>query len=233
VTGAAYVGTSGFSYREWKGAFYPERIRPDEMLAFYAARLPSVEINATFRRTPPEEMLRGWADRTPERFRFALKANQRITHRRRLSDPESGTYFVERARALGNRLGPILFQCPPTLSHDRELIEAFVDGLPSGPLYAMEFRHPSWEAARDLLSERGVAWCTSETDEAAVESFAASPFAYLRLRKNVYSDEDLARWAERIVAAVNDDRDVYCYVKHEEGAAGARYAERLAGLVGG
>jgi uncharacterized protein YecE (DUF72 family) len=227
-----FVGTSGFAYQEWKGLFYPEDLKDPDMLPFYSSQLPSVEINYTFRRAPSPKTLARWVERTGEGFRFALKAHQRITHTLRLADADEAVgAFLERARGLGERLGPILFQCPPSLRFDGALIERFVGYLPPTYSYAMEFRHPSWEEARGILEDQGVAWCVSETDERDPGAPAWEPFGYLRLRKEVYGPEDLARWAPAIRAAMDDGRDVYCYFKHEEGGDAPRFARQLAELV--
>jgi uncharacterized protein YecE (DUF72 family) len=235
VTGNIYVGTSGFAYKEWKGPFYPEELKDQDMLGFYAGRFPAVEINYTFRRQPATKTIDAWTERTPPAFRFALKAHQRITHTRRLREADSAvSEFLDRVRSLGDRLGPILFQCPPTLQFDRSLIESFVGYLPPTFRYAMEFRHESWAQARELLAEQGVAWCVAETDETtgARDAFTAEPFGYLRLRKEEYSEEELASWAETIGKAAAGDRDVYCFLKHEEKGAGPRFAEALSRLLG-
>jgi uncharacterized protein YecE (DUF72 family) len=234
VAGRLYLGTSGFAYPEWAGPFYPEDVDSDDMLPFYAGRFASVEINYTFRRFPAEKTIRRWAERTPGAFRFALKANQRITHTRRLreADRDVGD-FLERVRLLGDRLGPILFQCPPTLRFDRGLIESFLGYLPPIAPYAMEFRHESWAEARDLLAEQGVAWCFAETEETPedAERVLSEPFAYLRLRRDEYTDDQLGAWATSIEGALADGRDVYAYFKHEFGAAAPTHAARLAALV--
>jgi uncharacterized protein YecE (DUF72 family) len=233
VSGTLYLGTSGFAYGEWKGAFYPEGLKDREMLSYYATRFPSVEINYTFRRQPAEKTLMTWKQETPDGFLFALKGHQRITHTLRLAGAdESVSFFLDRARLLGERLGPILFQCPPSLRFDRSLIESFLGYLPPIARYAMEFRHPSWEEARDVLAAQGVAWCTAETDERAAERDSWEPFGYLRLRRERYTDEELKAWAGRIGEALADGRDVFCYFKHEEDAVGVRHAERLAELIG-
>ena len=231
---ALYVGTSGFAYPEWKPAFYPEDVKPADMLTYYAARFPSVEINYTFRRFPSAKTLARWAEQGPDGFRFALKANQRITHTRRLRDADTDVSdFLQLARLLGDHLGPILFQCPPTLQFDRGLLESFLAYLPPLASYAMEFRHESWSAARDLLAEHGVAWCTAETDTAAVDrgAISSSPFAYLRLRREDYTEDDLREWADGIGKVLAEERDVYAFFKHEDGAAAPRFADRLRDLL--
>ncbi|MGQ0670963.1 MAG: DUF72 domain-containing protein [Actinomycetota bacterium] len=235
VAGALYLGTSGFSYDEWKhGVFYPEGLKNREMLSYYASRLNSVEINYTFRRLPSEKSLTAWREETPEGFVFTLKASQRITHFKRLADAdeEVGT-FLERARMLGDRLGPVLFQCPPSLKYDSGLIAAFVGYLPPTFRAAMEFRHPSWVEARDLLLEQGVAWCVAETDERDVgpNGLSWEPFGFLRLRKTEYADEELRAWAAKIRLALDAGRDVFCYFKHEGEGASPRMAGRLRALL--
>ena len=236
MPGTLYLGTSGFAFAGWKhGVFYPEGLRDREMLSYYASRFPSVEINYTFRRFPTEKTLATWRDQTPEGFRFALKANQRITHSRRLADADEDVRdFLGVAGTLGERLGTVLYQCPPSLKYDRGLIEAFVGYLPPRPRAAMEFRHPSWRGARDLLLEQGVAWCVAETDEQdpGPDDLSWEPFGFLRLRKTSYTDEELLSWAERIRPALEAGPDVYCYFKHEDEGASPRMADRLRALLG-
>jgi uncharacterized protein YecE (DUF72 family) len=234
MTGSLYVGTSGFAYQEWKGPFYPPDLKNDEMLAFYGTRLSSVEINYTFRRFPVEKTLRRWADVAAPGFRLGLKAHGRITHTKRLRDTDADvSEFLQRARLLGDHLGPILFQCPPTLQFDRALIEGFLAYLPPLAPYAFEFRHESWNEARDLLDENGVAWCLAETDTAVADRSAipSEPFAYLRLRREDYTDEDIAAWGSGIRTVLDSGRDVFAYFKHEQGAAAPRYATRLRELL--
>jgi uncharacterized protein YecE (DUF72 family) len=237
MAGTLYLGTSGFAYGEWKGPFYPEKLRQREMLPFYAGRFNSVEINYTFRQQPAEKTLVTWRDATPDGFAFTLKAHQRITHWLRLANAdEAVSAFLDRATVLGGRLGTILFQCPPNLPYDRKLIEGFLAYLPPTFRCAFEFRHPSWSEARPVLASQGAAWCVAETDDSPVPSdftIPASPFSYLRLRKTEYSDDDLAAWSRRIGSVLAEGSDVYCYFKHEEKGAGPILAERLAALLSG
>lgn len=236
MAGTLYLGTSGFSYDQWKhGVFYPEGLKNREMLSYYASRFPSVEINYTFRRFPTEKSLTTWRQETPETFRFTLKANQRITHWKRLTDvDEDVRAFLDLGKILGERLGTVLYQCPPTLEYDRALIEAFVGYLPPQPRAAMEFRHPSWVEARDLLLDQGVAWCVAETDEKdpGPNDLSWEPFGFLRLRKTEYTDDEMAGWAERLRPVLESGNDVYCYFKHEDDGASTRMAERLRAIVG-
>jgi uncharacterized protein YecE (DUF72 family) len=233
VPGTLYLGTSGFAYDEWRGPFYPEDVKPREMLPFYAGRFNSVEINYTFRQRPAERTLEKWRDLVPDDFRFTLKAHQRITHWLRLGDADAAVSdFLERAKLLGPRLGVILFQCPPNLPFDRSLIESFLAYLPPSFRYAFEFRHASWEAAKDALALQHAAWCVAETDEqAAPTTLSAGPFVYLRLRKTEYTGDEFRARAAGIADALRAGSDVYCYFKHEEHGAGPEFADRLRSLV--
>jgi uncharacterized protein YecE (DUF72 family) len=236
VAGNFYLGTSGFAYDGWKhGVFYPEGLKNREMLSYYSSQLSSVEVNYTFRRFPTEKSMQTWREQAQPGFVFTLKANQRITHFKRLRDADDDVRdFLERARLLGDRLGCILFQCPPSLKYDRELIEAFVGYLPPGPpRFAMEFRHPSWAEARELLLSQGVAWCVAETDEQdpGPDDLSWEPAGYLRLRKTEYSDEELKGWADRISPALNAGSDVFCYFKHEDLGASPKMAKRLEDIL--
>ena len=162
MAGNLYVGTSGFAYEEWRGSFYPEDLKPRDMLRFYTERFNSVEINYTFRQRPAEQTLKNWRNVAPDGFVFTLKAHQGITHWLRLADADAAvTDFLERAKLLGPRLGAILFQCPPKLEFDRSLIESFLGFLAPGFRYAFEFRHPSWETAKDILAAQQAAWCVA------------------------------------------------------------------------
>jgi uncharacterized protein YecE (DUF72 family) len=215
VTGA-YVGTSGFSYASWRGGFYPERARPEELLRLYAERLPSVELNTTSYRLPAEEQFRRWAAETPPGFRFAVKMPRRITHGGRLDGIGP---FCERVRALGDRLGPVLVQLPEERPRDDGLLELLLGSLDPGLRYAFDFRHPSWVGA-------------SFGPAAQVNELAGDgDFRYLRLREPPYDEVELEEWAERLRALLADGVAVYAYFKHEDEPTAPRYAERLARLV--
>lgn len=231
-----FVGTSGFSYAEWKPEFYPADLKPAQFLGFYAQRFPSVEINNTFYRSPTEKLLTTWREQTPGDFVFTLKAPQRITHMQRLRDAdESVSYFLNTARALEHRLGCILFQCPPTLKADVDLLERFFGGLPGEPFrFAMEFRHDSWNApeVHDLMRRCGVAWCTADSEEKpATLVRTAGSHVYMRLRGLNYTDEDLHGWAKTTRAALDDGADAYVYFKHEDDPSGVRFGLRFRELV--
>ena len=148
------VGTSGWSYKEWKGSFYPPKLPQDEMLGFYASRFPTVEVNNSFYRIPSEKVLAGWAEQVPPDFRFVLKASRRITHNSRLADEDGSLeYFLRAANPLGERLGATLFQLPPTFKKDAERLRGFLARLPQRWMAALEFRHASWfdDEVYDLL----------------------------------------------------------------------------------
>lgn len=236
MTGNLYAGTSGFAYAEWKGPFYPADLPASKMLSWYAAALPSVEINYTFRRLPSDNVLETWRTQTPEGFRLTLKAPQRITHIRRLADAgDDVDDFVRRAVSLGDRLGVVLFQLPPTLKYRRDLLEGFLAGLPPVIRAAMEFRHESWSdpEVAALLEAHAVALCAAETDAQALETVrVTAPHAYLRLRKLEYSREEITAWAGRVRALLEGGTDVYCYFKHEGGGVGPAYATALLQEVG-
>ena len=237
--GRLYTGTSGFAYKEWIGPFYPPGTKSAGMLAHYAGRFESVEINYTFRRLPAATTLANWRDQTPDGFVFALKANQGITHHARLVDvDERLSRFLEAIAPLGPRLGPILFQCPPNLRYDPDVLAAFLDRLGRAPgdrRFAMEFRHPSFDddEVRGRLRDAGVAWCVADTEEAPATFVRTAPdFAYVRLRRGGYDEDGITRWAESIGTALADGADVYAYLKHEDSATGPRDAAALRARVG-
>lgn len=234
--GKLFVGTSGFAYKEWKGPFYPEETKDRDMLTLYSERLPSVEINYTFRRLPSESTIEKWKTDTSDDFRFTLKASQRITHFKRLKDvQEDVDEFVRRARGLGEKLGTILFQLPPNMAFEANRLEEFLSKLPPVTRYAMEYRHESWndpEVDR-LLQSASVARCGAETEDAAVDQVPVTAHhVYLRLRKLEYADDELTVWSQKISKTLDAGHDVYCYFKHEGGGIGPAYAQKIKELSG-
>jgi uncharacterized protein YecE (DUF72 family) len=227
------VGTSGFSYSGWKGPFYPADLAASEMLGYYAERLPAVEINNTFYRLPRRSVLEGWTAQVPERFRFAIKASQRITHRKRLREVDEETgYLLDVVRALGDRLGVLLFQLPPNLAIDLERFDRFLALLPAGTPAAFEFRHPSWLDPRvhERLRARGCAWVVSEGDgEPSPDFLVTAPFSYLRLRRAGYSREELAAWVARLRSRGLEE--AFVFFKHEEAGTGPRLAAEFLELA--
>ena len=230
------MGTSGYSYKPWKGRFYPEKLKDADMLAFYATRFPTVEINNTFYRMPAVALLERWARETSAGFTFVLKAPQRITHQKRLGDVAADlAYFLETARALGDKLGPVLYQLPPYMKKDLDRLRAFLARLPSDPPAAFEFRHASWfdDEVLTLLREHGRALCVADTDDEGGRAgtlVATASWGYLRLRRAEYTDAGLARWAEDIRAQAWER--AFVFFKHEDEAKGPELAGRLAARFG-
>ena len=227
------VGTSGFSYKEWKGTFYPEDLPDKKMLPYYAERLDAVEINNTFYRMPTRKLLEGWAEQVPESFAFALKTPRRITHDKKLHEVGDDVhYLVETAGVLGGRLGPFLVQLPPYLKKDVPLLGDFVAALPQGTRAAVEFRSSSWfdDTVYDVLSGGGVALVVSDMDDKPEPPVVrTAPFGYARLRRVEYDDAALRAWVERFAAAAWDE--AFIFFKHEEAGTGPRYAARFRELA--
>ncbi|MEO8430941.1 MAG: DUF72 domain-containing protein [Acidobacteriota bacterium] len=227
------IGTSGYSYKKWKGAFYPEELKPEEMLPFYARRFPTVEINNTFYRMPQASVLAKWAEQVPDGFLFALKASQRITHRSRLKDAaDSVAFFFQVAVTLGDRLGPVLFQLPPNLKKDLPRLAAFLPLLPPGSRAAFEFRHASWfdDEVFEALRGAGAALCLAEDEDLATPAVATTGWGYLRLRRQDYGPESLQAWAAKIRA--QPWSEAFVYFKHEDEARGPLFAEGLINILG-
>lgn len=232
-----FAGTSGFAYPSWKPRFYPQDLPQRRFLEHYATRLNAVEINYTFRRMPARPTLVGWAEATPPGFRFALKANQRITHFQKLRDAAEPTrYFLSLLEPLraGDRLGPVLFQLPPQLRCDPELLRDYLELLPAELRAAFEFRHESWlnEAVYTLLAERNICLCLAESDHLVVPAVITADFVYFRLRKPEYTVEDVTAARERALELVGGGKDVFVFYKHEDTPDGALNAERLLGQKG-
>ena len=213
------AGASGYSYKEWQGTFYPEKIRPDAMLAFYARRLPTVEINSTFYQMPKPAVLETWSAATPAHFRFAIKASRRITHDARLKPEDASSsveYLYKNLAVLGAKRGPVLFQLPPFLRKDLPRLEGFLALLPEGHMAAFEFRNESWfdDDVYAALKKANASLCLSEREDNAPPPLVeTAPFGYIRLRLENYADEDLRRWAERLNAT--GWREIYAYFMHE------------------
>jgi len=225
------IGTSGYNYPEWKGTFYPGDLPTAKMLPYYAARFPTVEINATFYRMPTPKTVAGWAAATPEGFVLALKAPQRITHFARLRNVDDPLrFFCDAARTLGPKLGPLLFQLPPNFKKDTDRLAETLYQLPPDLRCAWEFRHESWLAddVYDLLRRRNAALCIADSEAASTPLVATADFGYLRLRDEGYTEDDLARWAETIERLGSRWREAFVYFKHEESGTGPAFAARLA-----
>jgi uncharacterized protein YecE (DUF72 family) len=225
------TGTSGYSYKEWKGNFYPEKIAADEMLSYYAQRLRTVEINNTFYRMPAESVLWQWSEQVPAEFAFSLKAPQRISHVKRLREADADVQeFLRRAAVLGGKLAQVLIQLPPQLRKDLPRLEAFLSQLPSHPRFAFEFRHVTWQddAVYQALRPHGAMLCIADTDDGDTPLVATADRGYLRLRREQYGDDELRAWAQRIAA--QPWTHAFVYFKHEDAGLGAKFAQRFAEL---
>jgi uncharacterized protein YecE (DUF72 family) len=222
------AGTSGYSYKEWLGHFYPEKLPASAMLRYYAEHFPTVEINNTFYRMPAEAMLARWGEETPANFTFTLKAPRRITHDKRLREAEEDvTEFLRRAAVLGGKLGVVLFQLPPYLKKDVPRLQDFIGGLPRDRRVAFEFRNGSWQddAVYETLRSHGAMLCVTDTDAGDTPFVATSDQGYLRLRRTHYDEGDLSAWVERIAAQRLARTCVY--FMHEDEALGTRFAKTL------
>lgn len=231
---AIRIGTSGFSYKQWLGGFYPARLAGARMLAYYAERLPTVEINYTFRAMPKREMLEKWAAQTPAHFRFALKAPQRITHFAKLrAVDDTVAHFAQVASALEDRLAPALFQLPPGFKCDLAVLTDFLALLRGRMRAAFEFRDRSWFDARVLqaLRDGGAALCIAESEKISAPVERTAPFVYLRLRNEDYDDAALRTWAERIAQMADQSDEIYVFFKHEDHAPDL--AMKLRGMLEG
>jgi len=230
-----YVGTSGYSYKEWKGNFYPKDLPDKEMLRYYGTKLPAVEINNTFYRLPRETVLQSWADQVPADFRFSVKASQKITHFKRLKDVIDETeYLLRTVRILGPRLGVILFQLPPNLKKDLPRLEQFLRLLPGDSRTAFEFRHASWfeDDVFNLLRANGCAICIADADdELEIPFVSTARWGYLRLRKPEYSRNDLRNWMKRIQS--QEWENAFIFFKHEDEGTGPKLAAQFLRLANG
>ena len=223
------AGTSGFSYDEWRGSFYPEDLAKDGMLAYYAERFGTVEINNTWYRMPSESLLSKWADEVPDSFRFVLKANRQITHFKRLKPEavEPLEYFWSKARTLGDRLGPILIQLPPNLKKDLPRLRDFLAAVPAGMRAAFEFRHESWldDDVYTALSDHTAALVIAQTEDEETPLVATTDWGYLRLRKVDYAEGEVEAWAEKVRG--QEWTEAYVFFKHEDEGTGPRLAARF------
>jgi len=223
-----HIGTSGYSYKEWKGIFYPDDLPAAKMLPYYAERFDSVEINNSFYRMPNEAMVEKWGTQVPDGFQFVIKAPQRITHMKKLVGTEDDVrHLFQVSSVLREKLGPVLFQLPPFARKDAGKLRDFVATLPRDFKVAFEFRHASWcdEEIYDILRARDIAICLADTDEVTDPDALVVPTAswgYLRLRRTEYTPEELAAWKERIQR--QPWPEAYLFFKHEDEAKGPRFA---------
>jgi uncharacterized protein YecE (DUF72 family) len=228
-----HVGTSGYSYKEWKGSFYPEKIPAKEMLRFYSERLSTVEINATFYRLPQKSTLETWSQQVPKAFRFSLKAPQRITHFKRLKEAsDDAKYFLDLAATLEDQLGVVLFQLPPNMKKDLPRLETFLNDLPDLPRAAFEFRHPTWfdDDVLEVLRAKNCALCVSDTDDMPTTHIdKTADWGYLRLRRVLYSEDHLKEWLTRV--RDQNWNETFVFFKHEDEGTGPRLAAQFLQLA--
>jgi uncharacterized protein YecE (DUF72 family) len=227
-----FAGTSGFAYASWKPDFYPAKLPAKDFLRHYSGRLNSTEVNYTFRQLPKAETLKNWVDATPAEFVFSLKAHMRITHILKLKDAAAFLDVFFRAidpLRSARRLGPILYQLPPTFKCDVGILTEFLGLLPPDIPHAFEFRHASWldDSVYAALEKHNAALCLAESEKLVVPHVITAPFVYARLRKPDYSEEDREDIARLASDILKGGRDLFVYFKHEESPAGALYAQEL------
>jgi uncharacterized protein YecE (DUF72 family) len=215
------AGASGFSFASWRPGFYPAGTRSEDFLSYYAARLPTVEVNSTFYRLPSAATFERWAAAVPGGFRFAVKMPRAITVFGRVGDVPA---FCARVRALGDRLGPLLIRPADDRKRDDGFLGALLDGIDDDLWPAFDLRDPSWEGVEALLGEHG-AVRVNQLD-------APAPFRYVRLREPPYDDAALAAWAARLRPLLDEGVAVHCYFRHEDAPTAPAYASRLLELTG-
>ncbi len=229
-----WVGVSGFSYSSWRGKFYQEDTKAEDMLEAYSAKLNSVEINSTFYNMPIQKTTQKWNDSCPDDFRFSFKANRRITHIKKLRDTEQDTsFFMNALKPLDAKLGCVLVQLPPYQRNDATLLESFLKEVDVPKRLAFEFRHESWFTREiyGLLSKHSAALCVADTPEMKPVFQRTTSFAYVRLRQDHYSSDDLEDWAKKLEKFVSDNLDCFVYFKHDETGEAATKAMEFSKLL--
>ena len=228
-----YVGTSGYSYKEWKGSFYPETLPAKDMLVYYSERFRTVELNNTFYRTPKPSMIESWKSQVPENFRFSVKASQGITHFRRLKDATHPTrLMLETISALENRLGAVIFRLPSDMKKDLKRLETFLKQLPRETPVAFDFRHQTWfeDDVLDLLRSENRALVVSDTEDLPeVYKEKTADWGYLRLRRIRYTESELKKWIKWMKA--QQWKDTFVFFRHEDEGTGPKLAARFLNLA--
>jgi len=241
MTGTVRIGCSGWIYRHWRGAFYPEKMAQRLWFGHYAETFGTVELNTSFYHLPKPETFEKWRAQAPCGFRYAVKAPRFITHMKKLKECAEPVHeFLSRARKLGETLGPILYQLPPRWGFNRERLEEFIALLPRDLTHVFEFRETSWltEEVLALLDARGVSFCAHDMPGSRTERWAAGPIAYVRFHGGEgkywgrYSDEGLLAWTDWIVAEAEGGRDVWCYFNNDMYAHAIHDALTLKSMVG-
>ena len=219
-----YIGTSGWHYDDWRGRFYPEKLPKAQWLEFYARHFPTLELNNTFYRLPKESVFRKWHDSSPPDFVFAVKISRYITHIKRLKDcRDEVNNFMSRAVLLKDKLGPLLYQLPPGLHRDDDILKSFLSTLPQEMKHVIEFRHESWfvEEVYDILRRNHVGFCAYDMPKLTPPLLATADFVYIRfhgsdsLYSSCYSNEELKDWAKRIAELAEGLEMVYIYFNND------------------
>jgi uncharacterized protein YecE (DUF72 family) len=224
-----YVGTSGYSYKEWKGSFYPQTLPPKDMLAYYAERFKAVELNNTFYRMPQPGMIESWKTQVPENFRFSVKAPQSITHFRRLNNASAQTQLMLKTVAvLEGRLGAVIFRLPENMKKDLRRLEIFLKELPADIPVVFDFRHPTWfdDEVIELLRSQQRVFCISDIEDLPESyTYKTADWGYVRLRRERYTKAELVKWVKRI--KTQNWRDTYVFFKHEDKGTGPKLAAQF------
>jgi uncharacterized protein YecE (DUF72 family) len=236
----ALVGTSGWQYKDWRGAFYPARLAQSGWLEHYASRFSTVEVNNAFYRLPERATFESWRERTPPGFLVAVKASRYLTHIKRLREPEEPVRrLLERARGLGDRLGPVLLQLPPTLRLDVDALVATLRCFPKGVEVAVEFRHQSWfvESTARVLSDFDAAFCLADAPGWRAPHWRTADWGYLRLHGGVarpapcYGRRAMQTWAQRLEEMFKGSSHVYVYFNNDANACAPRNAAEFEAIV--
>jgi uncharacterized protein YecE (DUF72 family) len=232
-----FVGVSGFSYAGWKGKFYPKDLKSEDFLSFYAGKLNSVEINSSFYAPPSATMVKSWASRTGEDFRFAIKSPRLITHTLKLGKgaSEAADRLGMTLDLLGGKLGPVLFQLPPFFRQDLKILESFLTQTAGVKKKVFEFRHDSWlnESTYQLLEKHDAGFCIAETEDMKPLLKVTGGFPYFRLRKDVYTSVDVGKWTEKIREMIKGSDEAFVYLRHDETGENASYAVGIREKISG
>ncbi len=232
-----FVGVSGFSYASWKGKFYPKDLKSEDFLSFYAGKLNSVEINSSFYAPPSATMVKSWAGRTGEDFRFAIKSPRLITHTLKLGKgaSDAADRLGKTLNLLGGKLGPVLFQLPPFFRQDLEVLESFLTLTVGLKKKVFEFRHDSWlnDSTYQLLEKHDAGFCIAETEDMKPVLRVTGGLAYFRLRKDAYTASDVEKWTEKIREIIEGSEEAFVYLRHDETGENASYAMGLKEKISG
>ena len=232
-----YIGTSGWVYAHWRDVFYPPKLPQSKWLEFYTGHFSTVELNNSFYRLPSEQAFSNWRATSPEGFRYAVKVSRFITHIKRLKDvAEPAETFLQRARHLNEKLGPLLYQLPPNMHRNDERLESFLRLLPKGPRHVIEFRHQSWldEGVFDILRRHEIGFCVFDMPGLPCPLLSTADFAYIRfhgssgLYFSCYSNEELEDWARRISGLAKDLDTVYIYFNNDAEGFAIKNAQTMA-----